>query len=265
MISRKIRGKFVKVITFQQNTEVRGIEKTIKDLGHNTEILMADIDKILKTLDKTHMYVIAIPEEIMSDSVEQEVLEEIIDSILNKNKYLIVLGNKSFHNGLLKIIPEIKLAHWINRPLKLEEVSDTVNKIFRLEVKMKETKKILIVDDDPSYAKTVREWLKDTYSISIVTAGMQAITFLMQNQIDLVLLDYAMPVVDGPQILEMLRSDTITANIPVVFLTGVGTKESITRAMSLKPQGYILKTATKEELLKSLETIFEKLYASECK
>ena len=82
----------------------------------------------------------------------------------------------------------------------------------------------------------------------------------MQNQIDLILLDYGMPVVDGPQILEMLRSDTLTANIPVVFLTGIGTKESITRAMSLKPQGYILKTASKEELLKSLETIFEKLY-----
>ena len=220
MINKKIRGKYVKVITFQHSTEVRGIEKTIKDLGHYTEILLADIDKILKTLDKTNMYVIAIPEEVMSDSVEQEVLEEIIDCILNKNKYLIVIGNKSYHNGLLKIIPEIKLAHWINRPLRLEEVADKVNRIFRLEVKMKETKKLLVVDDDPSYAKMVREWLKDTYTISIATAGMQAITFLMQNQIDLILLDYDMPVVDGPQILEMLRSDTLTANIPVVFLTG---------------------------------------------
>ena len=260
MINRKIRGKFVKVITFQHSTEVRGIEKTIKDLGHFTEILLADIDKILKTLDKSNMYVIAIPEEIMSDSVEQEILEEIIDCILNKNKYLILIGNKSYHNGLLNVIPEIKLAHWINRPLRLEEVANMVNRIFTLEVKMKETKKLLIVDDDPSYAKMVREWLKDTYAISIATAGMQAITFLMQNQIDLILLDYDMPVVDGPQILEMLRSDTLTANIPVVFLTGIGTKESITRAMSLKPQGYILKTASKEELLKSLETIFEKLY-----
>lgn len=260
MINKKIRGKYVKVITFQHNTEVRAIEKTIMDLGHHTEIMLADIDKILKTLDKTNMYVIAIPEEIMSDSVEQEVLEEIVDCILNKNKYLILIGNKSYHNGLLQIIPEIKLTHWINRPLKLEEVSFRVNKIFTLEVKMKETKKILIVDDDTSYAKMVREWLKDNYSISIATAGMQALTFLMQNQIDLILLDYGMPVVDGPQILEMLRSDTLTANIPVVFLTGRGTKESIERAMSLKPQGYILKTATKEELLKSLETIFEKMY-----
>ncbi len=261
MINKKIRGKFVKVIAYQHSTEVRGIEKTIKDLGHFTEILLADIDMILKTLDKTNMYVVDIPEEIMSDSYEQEVLEEIVDSILNKNKYLILIGNKSYRNGLLKLIPEIKLTHWINRPLRLEEVANTVNKIFTREVKMKETKKILIVDDDPSYSKMVREWLKDTYSISIATAGMQAITFLMQNQIDLILLDYSMPVVDGPQILEMLRSDTLTANIPVVFLTGIGTKESITRAMSLKPQGYILKSASKEELLKSLETIFEKLYS----
>ncbi len=261
MINRKIRGKFVKVITFQHNTAVRGIEKTIKDLGHNVEIMLADdIDIIIKTLDKTNMYVIAIPEEIMSDSVAQGVLEEIIDCILNKNKYLILIGNKSYHNSLLQLIPEIKLTQWINRPLRLEEVSDRVTRIFNLEAKMKETKKILLVDDDPSYAKIVREWLKDTYNISIVTAGMQAITFLMKNQIDLILLDYEMPVADGPQILEMLKSDTLTANIPVVFLTGIGTKDSISRAMSLKPQGYILKSATKEELLKSLETIFEKMY-----
>ncbi len=260
MINKKIRGKYVKVIAFQQNTQVRGIEKTIKDLGHYVEILPPDIDKIIKMLDKTNMYVIAIPEEIMSDSVAQAVLEEIIDCILNKNKYLILIGNKSYHNSLLKLIPEIKLTQWINRPLKLEEVGERVNRIFTLEAKMKETKKILLVDDDPSYAKMVREWLKDTYSISIATAGMQAITFLTKNQIDLILLDYNMPVVDGPQILEMLRSDTLTANIPVVFLTGIGTKDSISRAMSLKPQGYILKSATKEELLKSLETIFEKMY-----
>ena len=260
MINKKIRDKYVKVIAFQHNTQVRGIEKTVKDLGLYVEILLADIDKIIKTLDKTNMYIIAIPEEIMSDSVAQSVLEEIIDCILNKNKYLILIGNKSYHNSLLQLIPEIKLTHWINRPLKLEEVADRVTRIFTLEAKMKETKKILLVDDDPSYAKMVREWLKDTYSISIATAGMQAITFLTKNQIDLILLDYNMPVVDGPQILEMLRSDTLTANIPVVFLTGIGTKDSISRAMSLKPQGYILKSATKEELLKSLETIFEKLY-----
>ena len=122
MINKKIRGKFVKVIAFQHNTQVRGVEKTVKDLGHHVETLLVDIDKIIKTLDKTNMYIIVIPEEIMSDSVAQGVLEETIDCILNKNKYLILIGNKSYHNSLLQLIPEIKLTQWINRPQGYGEI-----------------------------------------------------------------------------------------------------------------------------------------------
>ena len=112
--------------------------------------------------------------------------------------------------------------------------------------------KILIVDDDPSYAKMIREWIKEKYQTDIVTAGMQAITFLLKHQVDLILLDYEMPVVDGPQVLQMLRQEPSTAKIPIVFLTGIGTKEAVERVMSLKPDGYILKSTTKDNLLKYL-------------
>ena len=58
-----------------------------------------------------------------------------------------------------------------------------------------------------------------------------------------------MPVVDGPQVLQMLREEPETANIPVIFLTGIGTKEAVQRVMALKPSGYILKTTTRDDLL----------------
>ena len=82
---------------------------------------------------------------------------------------------------------------------------------------------------------------------------MQAISFLFKNQVDIILLDYEMPVVDGPQVFQMLRSEDITKDIPVVFLTGVSTKEGVQRVMELKPDGYILKSTTKEDLLSYLE------------
>ncbi len=98
----------------------------------------------------------------------------------------------------------------------------------------------------------VREWIKDIYRVDIVTAGMQAITFLVKvkenDPVDLILLDYEMPVVDGPQVLQMLKQEPMTANIPVVFLTGIGTKEAVSRVMELKPEGYILKSTTRDEL-----------------
>ena len=113
-------------------------------------------------------------------------------------------------------------------------------------------KRILIIDDDPSYASMVREWIKDTYKTDVVTSGMHAITFLLKNPVNLILLDYEMPVVDGPQVLQMLREEEATSNIPVIFLTGNGTKEAVTRVMELKPEGYVLKSTTRDDLLKYL-------------
>ena len=110
-------------------------------------------------------------------------------------------------------------------------------------------KKILIVDDDPSYAKMVRKWIRDEYQPFSVTGGMNAISFLLKTPVDLILLDYEMLVVDGPQVFQMLRQEPATRDIPVVFLTGVGTREGVERVMALKPDGYILKSTTKEKLL----------------
>ncbi len=47
----------------------------------------------------------------------------------------------------------------------------------------------------------------------------------------------------------MLRQDPATKDIPVVFLTGVGTKEEVLFAMALKPDGYVLKSTTRDDLL----------------
>ena len=86
---------------------------------------------------------------------------------------------------------------------------------------------------------------------------MQAISFLLKvkegEEVDLILLDYEMPVVDGPQVLQMLRQEEATSKIPVVFLTGNGTKEAVARVMQLKPDGYILKTTRRAELLEYLD------------
>ena len=52
--------------------------------------------------------------------------------------------------------------------------------------------------------------------------------------------------------LQMLRQEPATAKIPVIFLTGVGTKDAVERVMALKPDGYVLKSTTRENLLKYL-------------
>lgn len=106
--------------------------------------------------------------------------------------------------------------------------------------------------------RTVYEWLKEDYHVGMAANGVQAISFLARNKADLVLLDYEMPIANGPQVLEMLRSDSETGQIPVMFLTGHGDKESVLSVVGLKPADYLLKTIDKQGLLAKLKEFFLK-------
>ena len=151
------------------------------------------------------------------------------------------------HNGLYRVF---------QRPVDNEEYTKAVSEYFE-KMEMGEFKKsILIVDDDPQYLSLVRMWLKDTYKVSMANSGLQAIKFLGKNKVDLILLDHEMPVTSGPQVLEMLRADTETKDIPVMFLTGKSDKESVMAVVALRPEGYFLKNIQKEELLEKLQEFF---------
>ena len=68
-------------------------------------------------------------------------------------------------------------------------------------------KRILLVDDDPTFLKMLQGWLHEKYNITAVKSGMQAITYLANHTPDLILLDYDMPITPGPQVMEMIRSE----------------------------------------------------------
>lgn len=89
-------------------------------------------------------------------------------------------------------------------------------------------------------------------------SSIAAIKSITVNRPDLILLDYEMPVCDGRQTLEMIRSDKDIADIPVIFLTGRGDMDSVKKVMSLKPEGYLLKTLPEKEIKKTIDDFFEK-------
>ena len=67
-----------------------------------------------------------------------------------------------------------------------------------------------------------------------------------------------MPVTSGPQVLEMIRSEEGMADIPVIFFTGKDDKESVTKVLSLKPEGYVLKSTGRKQLMEQIDAFFEK-------
>ena len=194
--------------------------------------------------------------EIVPETPEEEKLESKTEATTEsaaEESDVMVIGEEALHGNLMRTFRSLHYFPWFDRPIDQKSIAKAINQARVFCERQKQKKRILIVDDDPSYSKMVREWLKERYKVDIVTAGMQAITFLLkltlENQVDLILLDYDMPVVDGPQVLQMLRQEPATKDIPVIFLTGVDTKEEVTRVMALKPEGYILKSTSKSDLM----------------
>ena len=67
-----------------------------------------------------------------------------------------------------------------------------------------------------------------------------------------------MPVCDGRQTLEMLRSEKEFEDLPVIFLTGRRDPQSMIQVMPLKPAGYLIKSSKPDSIKKEIEAFFEK-------
>lgn len=119
-------------------------------------------------------------------------------------------------------------------------------------------RKILVVDDSEFMRANIHKLLADDYEVIEAGSSISAIKKIALNRPDLVLLDYEMPICDGKQALEMIRSETDMANTPVFFLTGRGDKESVKNVVALKPDGYLLKTMPEEKIKRSIDDFFAK-------
>ena len=115
--------------------------------------------------------------------------------------------------------------------------------------------RIMIIDDAPSTLKVIKEHLSPDYEVATAISGKIGLKFLQRKAVDLILLDYEMPEEDGPAVFEKLLANPKTANIPVVFLTGINDSAKIQKALSLKPKGYLLKPVDKDTLLAKVHEI----------
>ena len=116
-------------------------------------------------------------------------------------------------------------------------------------------KKILVVDDDRTILKMIKAALEDKYDVTAMLNGVMVERFLSMNEVDLVILDYEMPIMTGAAIFRMMKDNPKFARIPVCFLTGVSEREKVEEIMSLKPRGYLLKPINMEMLLATIANL----------
>lgn len=186
-----------------------------------------------------------------------DVLVYLKDYVTEHEKLLCIVGDDEETGTFNRSVPVDMVAERFERPLDIHKLVEGIEHLAEVNDERSGRKSILLVDDDSTFLRMMRDWLMTMYRVTVVSSGMQAITYLAQNKPDLILLDYEMPVTTGPQVLEMIRTESATARIPVIFLTGKGDKESVMKVLSLKPDGYLLKTANKDDILRSISDFFE--------
>ena len=156
-----------------------------------------------------------------------------------------------------EVLPKHILQEVIERPIDVKASAKKIDEFIKEHGKHVK-KKILVVDDSGIMLRNIKRWLEDKYQVILANSGAMAIKYLATNRPDLVLLDYEMPVIDGSQVLEMIRTETEFCDIPVIFLTGKNDKESIMRVLELKPEGYLLKSMEPQKIIQEIDNFFEK-------
>lgn len=118
-------------------------------------------------------------------------------------------------------------------------------------------KKILVVDDDPEILELLSNILsRANYEVVTVPRGQEVMELANSQKPDLIILDIVMPDLGGSEVSSALMASPNTANIPVIFLTGIMSKQE-ERSVDIKDSKrcVLAKPTTPEELLRTINKL----------
>ncbi len=230
------------------------MEEQLKELEYNVITVGPNVNEINSIKDELTAVLMYTDEELVK---KQQAMVFLRDKIVEEDISVFVVGDVNELAEVRKLVPKQLLKKEFQRPIDVKEVVSDMDEYIKNNGKHTK-KKILVVDDSGAMLRNVKGWLEDDYQVILANSGTMAIKYLSTNRPDLVLLDYEMPVINGKQVLEMIRSESEFSNIPVMFLTSKNDKESIQQVLSLKPEGYILKTTSPEQIIQMINDFFVK-------
>ena len=223
-------------------------------LGFETQVTEATVKQIGQYRESTDIYILYGGEYIFEST---DVIVYLKDVCVEEEKPFCIIGYKNELSEIKDIIPQKYINREFVRPFDMNMFINALKSLAEADEERKKGRQILLVDDDPVFLKMMQDWLSSKYNITSVRSGMQAITYIATHKPDLILLDYDMPITTGPQVMEMIRSEHNSSEIPIIFLTGKSDPASVIPVMQLRPQGYLLKNMNKEEILEQIDRFFE--------
>jgi diguanylate cyclase (GGDEF)-like protein len=101
--------------------------------------------------------------------------------------------------------------------------------------------RVLVVDDQPVNIQVIYQILANEYQVFMATSGSQALTFCQKTPPDLILLDIAMPQMDGLETCRKLKEQPQLADIPIIFVTSLEQQAEENQCWQVGGSDFILK------------------------
>jgi CheY-like chemotaxis protein len=114
--------------------------------------------------------------------------------------------------------------------------------------------KILVVDDEKNIRLVVGKSLeKAGYTVDYAVDGVEAVDKANNISPDLILLDLRLPKMNGFLVLEALKSDAATEDIPVIILSALSEEDDVQKAISSGAEDFLVKPISQSDLLAAVE------------
>ena len=145
-------------------------------------------------------------------------------------------------------------AHLLEKPFADSDFLDLAQTLLRPDKEAAGRQCVLVIDDSLMMLKFVQEILAEA-NYEVVTAGtaQEALQASREQKPDLILLDYLLPDLRGDELSKRLSADELTADVPVVFMSGFGADLENTQDRSENVLGILNKPFTTDSLLKAVE------------
>ena len=122
--------------------------------------------------------------------------------------------------------------------------------------------KILIIDDDPDILDVLDLTLSENYTVISAKNGKDGLDLVKAKSPDLVITDYNMPVMGGPEFCRNLRKDILLRHLPVIMLTGRGETKDMVAGIESGADDYLIKPFEPETLLARIRMILKRTIRS---
>ncbi len=124
---------------------------------------------------------------------------------------------------------------------------------------MPEQKTVLVVDDDPFISNIICEALQtDGYKTEKASDGEEALTKIEKLVPDLVIMDYMMPKMDGPQVCRQVKDNPKIKHVPIIMVTVVADVKEKVQLLEAGAEDYIVKPFDLEELLARVKVVLRR-------